>query len=132
MSNIELYRVGGMAMARGARVAHVSLGQSIDTVSIIGLKPTVEDLAAMGVHDCARVDHCPGYCEAYFPRRVRSALLAQLREAFDVVVDRRCITSYRLEWEFIVALIEWGCGPLPTLAELNARNAASRETEVVR
>lgn len=117
---IRFYRCGGMVMMRGARVAHVSFGRSFATVSVTGATVTIPDLAAMGVHGCTRVDRCPGYVDAHFPRATQRVLLSQLREAFDAVVDERMITSYRLELEFVAALIEWGCGPLPTLAEINA------------
>ncbi len=120
IDRIRFYRFGYTAMLRGARIAFVHFGRSSANVTVVGARVAIHDLTAAGVLGCTKITPDLGGTDAFFPRVTKGTLLAQLREAFDIVVDDRLTTSYRLELEFVAALIEWGCGPLPTLAEINA------------
>lgn len=129
---LQFCRHSGCVMVRRARIAFVRFGRGHAFVSMIGVPQSIPDLLARGVNGCTKIERVPGSLEAYFPRVTQGTLLAELAEAFDIVVDERRIADYRCELEFVAALIEYGCGPLPTFEELIAydRGVADAERSV--
>jgi len=117
---IRFYRDNGRAALRGARVAFVRFGRGHAFATLVGVPASIPDLAAKGVNGCVRITGEHGANEAFFQRVTQRELLAELGEVFDVVVSELRSAHYQCELEFIAALIEWGCGPLPTLGEINA------------
>lgn len=126
---LQFCRHCDIVMVRGARVAFVRFGRGCAIVSMIGVEQSIPDLIARGVNGCTKIERVPGSLEAFFPRVTQGTLLAELAEAFDIVVDERRTTNYRVELDFIAALIEYGCGPLPTLAELLAYDRGIADAE---
>lgn len=129
---LQFCRHCDLVMVRNARVAFVRFGRGHAFVSMIGVEQSIPDLIARGVNGCTKIKRVPGSLEAYFPRVTQSTLLAELAEAFDIVVDERRTAEYRCELDFLAALVEYGCGPLPTLRELLAydRGVADAERSV--
>lgn len=118
-----------VVMVRHARIAFVRFGRGNAFVSMVGVPQSIPDLAAKGVNGCIKIDQGAGMLEAFFQRVTQSTLLAELAEAFDIVVDERRTAEYRCELEFVAALIEWGGDPLPTLRELIAYDRGAEDAE---
>lgn len=110
----------GVAMIRDARVAIVSTVARSITVVIRGMDANIPSLAALGIHGCARCEPHGTGVQAFFPGARKATLIAALSETFDVVLTEHDFAAYHRELEFVCALIEWGCGPLPTYGEIDA------------
>jgi hypothetical protein len=129
MERVRFCRDGGLVTLYGVRMAFVRFSRTIASVLMTNQEPSLPDLVSRGVHGCTRTDSRPGGIVALFPRAAQRKLLAELGEAFDVVVDERRAAEAERELEFIAALIEWGCGPLPTLGELIAYDRGLADAE---
>lgn len=110
----------GVVMLLGARIAIVSAGARLINVAIYGLDANIPSLAALGIHGCVRCTPHGTGVEATFSGVRKAALIASLSEVFDVVVAEQDFVALQNELEFVCALIEWGCGPLPTYGEIDA------------
>lgn len=126
----------GRAQLYCGRVAVIDRGKSStwvtarvmpgDTINL----PWLEERSILGCASVAKRD-ARGDVVMRFPS-VRSAaavetLRAQCGRTFELVCTAEELASgaVRAELEFVAALIEWGCGPLPTWQEL--RDADQRE-----
>lgn len=110
----------GLATLRGARTAIVSTRARSVSVVIFGMHVDIPTLTALGIHGCVRCTPHGTGVEATFIGVRKAALIAALSDALDVVLTEHDFAALQNELEFVCALIEWGCGPLPTPSELDA------------
>jgi hypothetical protein len=126
MAAIVFCRDGGAARIEGVRSALVEFDRGHAWVRITGMEVTIPALDALGLRGCVRVH---GKCDAFFMNVRMRSVLASLGEAFDIVLRAGQQEQAQRELEFVAALIEWGCGPLPTLGELRAYERGVADAE---
>ena len=118
MTTIMFCRKRGRAYLRGpVKSARVHFGRGNANVLFAGFDADIPTLNAMGIAGCTRVID---KCDAFFPRVRMRSMLDALGATMDVVVRVGHEDGLCRELEFVCALIEWGCGPLPELDVLDA------------
>lgn len=124
LARAQFCRQGALGWLHNASLAIVSrLGGQLVSVSISGLgRLDIPRLAELGIPGVTRVENtADGRAAGFMLSRAHArGIEARLGEHVDVVCVERSFGDMQREIEFVAALIEWGCGPLPQHIELVA------------